>query len=611
MPWKNIRNWDELTLEVIICPFCDYVNWKDDLIIHLENHFDKIAKHQTVIFSWDKSDFEPTPRIILICSYCNNVPPEIFKGTSTTDQMSIHQRDNCLIARNTIPHVLKFLSIIDEVSILNLIDRVKNDQIIEGICCLECSEVLIDKPIFLQHYVEKHIKLLTNEEFLNLINKGNSQISPDILDIVHKLKFESNIYTDAPEEIKSRRHYAFIDHEEHETQENDVNKMKEDLTEKIHDTLDAQPHRFIESRPDVPHPRSILKEAAGITEVEYKPYKREEIKKEPIITKYPPRISKVHHRRIELRFSNVQWGHLSLAYIRPLLTTIGDKVTLITDEGDIFSCIVDKKKRLLVCENSTPADWFKRNSLFAGCYLHLELTTKESEIEISYIPKETIIKKCLIAEWDENEQRVRLHYENKPVNIECSEHLFRSSVNLNLEDQRILNAMARLYGSIFDVLYLGMRDLFSKGEDIIHYRNLHNMVVDKRLHPLLGSVFVELSKNNFCFERIGGGYWRFHPDERIERIIPRLLSYRNEREVHTIKSDRDHTKISIPLQNDVPPQLITEQQSIENNNPTDQHTDIIINQTQFPKNILTKIFEVLKQYIMKFIGFFNKFRRGN
>lgn len=218
---------------------------------------------------------------------------------------------------------------------------------------------------------------------------------------------------------------------------------------------------------------------------------------------------------------NVIYGHFSLAKVRPLLHKDSDEIKLKSEENDEFVCDVDKGQGLVICRDSSLSDWFDQNGICAGCYVHLYSTQNESEIEIAYVPQESKIRRCLVADWDEREKRPKLHYEDISVWVECSEHLFRSSINL--DDSRNLQYMARLYGSIFDVLYLGMRDLYNQGEEIVHYRDLHNMVIDKRLHPRLGSVFVELSKNKTCFERLGGGFWRFHPDERIENILDDLI----------------------------------------------------------------------------------------
>jgi hypothetical protein len=325
-------------------------------------------------------------------------------------------------------------------------------------------------------------------------------------------------------------------------------------------------------RPSVPRPRSILKKLAGILEddenlTDLNLTTNANIKSTIIEDEdeTSPQSGMQSQYRLILSYIYLRFGDIPLHWTLRQWARGMDKIFLKDETGEKMPCNVNRTDKLLE-GGATLANWYVQNNIIAGAYLYFYRTESQNLFEIAYVPTQKVMK-CLVADWDNNAGRIVLSYQDITVQVECSEHLFRSSINL--EDQRVLKIMANMYGSVFDVLYLGMRELQKKGYERIHYRDLHNMVMEKRLHPRLETVAVELGKNS-CFIKLGDGYWAFSPDPRIEKILPQVEKQSRIPEIEEIITSR--TEKETPNINESP--IVTVMVHPEEMQETKVQTDV-------------------------------------
>lgn len=487
----DIRTWIDLTQNVHICYSCYRVIWKSQTGEHLRQHDPPVSSIMKVCFEFSQSLDESYPTKIYICYYCKC----IFLG------IQYHIGTGCPGMRRGLDSP-RFSIIKDPDTIRTAIESSRANPNISVIACCKCSQVFMSIEAFNYHYQTDHLGSVKKTDLLERLS--NAQLSTDIATIVNQL---------VQKDLRSKMPVSNIESENHKS------------TPKI----------------QIPRPRSRLKSLASIDE-DTETLNNESYDDDPItddsgeptdlIPSQPSEYSV-----IELRYIDVLYGRISLPkHFLQLLLEDTSIIQITTYDTSFNGRLLRESAKIQVGEPLVR--WFAQNKILAGCYVSLYLPDEDGAIYIRYSRKQSIIHRCLLASWDEKDQRVVLRYEDVTVNVECSKHLFRSLVNL--DDTRVLKYMARLHGSIFDVLYLGMRDLFRGGVLKVHYFDLHNMVIDKRLHPQLGSIAAVLSKNS-CFLKLGRGYWSFEPDQRIERILPEALlpeHYENSiTEVDTIQED--------------------------------------------------------------------------
>jgi hypothetical protein len=494
--------WQDVQANTRICPVCALVITEKESSLHLSSHISEIVEKRSITPVYDVSYFSDDITVLYICGYCNFMPPP-RTGKNQADDIYSHLEYDCPVRKA------------DELKSYKWVTDV--DTIRDIVAAMEHA-----KPLdlwFCRNYPQGFSNL-----HLALTYFQKTKLTSPSKQVIREKELSGLV----SEEVKT-----LLQHLSEDEPQATVQKKPQ--------TPSSHSGRKILS---VPHPRSILKTLAGIVdEAELTPKSGEEDEEESL--DHPPlesqgSVNSPKYIKKELRYTNIVYGHINLTSdVESLLNTSENHVLLVSEEGREFVAEIDRDRRLLWVGSSL-SDWFQECQIVAGCYVYLQRTEDQNRIEIDYVPIETVVKKCLIATWDENERRVRLRYANVTVHVECSEHLFRSSVNL--DDPQVLEYMARLHGSIFDVLYLGMRDLAQAGNEVVHYRDLHNMVIDKRLHPQLGSVFVELSKNRWCFGKLGNGNWYFIPDPRIERILPGILKTTS---VHDDNSARNSSEPNI------------------------------------------------------------------
>jgi hypothetical protein len=486
MDARSITSWRELITNTRICAICSTLVWIDEASDHINSHISGESCKRTISIELDESLVVCEPEVLYVCGSCNSIPPETLQG-DPVNAIGHHLERSCR-ARVSKDSPKIFRIIRDKESIKELIRSYEGEKKLELFFCPQGDDAFKSLDELAKHVEARHIQNCNKSDFMKQFEL--QKLSEEMSRTVEQLSKELPAV-----QIRQPEH----------------------------------PHLQVTvKRVRVPHPRSILKKLAGIDEHEEneEPPEEDVEDKDELEASLSDFLRHRHPRgdasavKKEVRFTNILYGHINLTKdLAQMLDVQSKTVVLVADDGSRLECSIDPSQKLL--RSGQPlCNWFNKYEILPGCYVYITKVAGREELELGFANIETQMRKCLIATWNDEEHRVALSHEDITVRVECSEHLFRSSVNL--DDQRVLNFMARLYGSIFDVLYLGMRDLLRSGYETVHYRNLHNMVIDKRLHPQLGSVFVELSKNA-CFHRQGGGYWSLAPDPRIEAILPNAL----------------------------------------------------------------------------------------
>ncbi|MBC7225220.1 MAG: hypothetical protein H5T59_13280, partial [Anaerolineae bacterium] len=185
-------------------------------------------------------------------------------------------------------------------------------------------------------------------------------------------------------------------------------------------------------------------------------------------------------------------------------------------EGDPLRCLVSRERQVITAINVREfADRFLSRGIPAGTYLWLE---RIGDYEYRVFPRplpEPRQVRCKLLSLQEG--RLVVEEAEIPMRYEGDPHLFKAE--LRFEDLEALFREAEELGwSIFDALWYTFPALarLEDPEEKVHWKDLFHAVFFRCRMCSPRSVLTELY-TRACFVPVGGGYFRFEPEQGVKR----------------------------------------------------------------------------------------------